>query len=490
MPHTHRLFTLTLLLSFIAAAPETSAADMELDRINKSVVKVFSTSRAPDYYRPWQYRGQNSVIGSGVIIAGRRILTNAHVVGDSVFIQIKKANDPNKYLASIEFIGHQCDLALLKVEDPSFFDDTEPLELGGLPKLQDEVAAFGFPRGGAEISITKGIVSRIEQMKYSYSDFALLGAQIDAAINPGNSGGPVLKDGKITGIAMQALRSGENIGYIIPTPIIRHFLEDSADGRYDGFPDTGIVGQRLENESLRRYYGLKKGETGVLARRVIYGGSAYGIVREGDVITSIDGVAVANNGSVPLGENIRVSASYLARKHHPGEKLRLGIARGAERMEIEIPLKDAVDIAPTLHGARPSYFIYGGLVFIPLTKNYLRAWGKKWYMDAPIRLVSIARNEYPTKERRQVVFLRNVLAHRINAGYHNHHHLIVDKVNGAKIGDMRDLVAAVKNSDGPYTLFEMDNGIKIAIDNEAARNSEAEILRTYGIPARASEDLR
>ena len=79
----------------------------------------------------------------------------------------------------------------------------------------------GFPIGGERLSITEGVVSRIEMFSYAHSQRCLLGVQIDAAINDGNSGGPVLRGGQLAGIAFQALESGENIGYAIPVPVIR-----------------------------------------------------------------------------------------------------------------------------------------------------------------------------------------------------------------------------------------------------------------------------
>src|SRR4029077_15049312 len=115
------------------------------------------------------------------------------------------------------------------------FEGTTPLEIGELPNLQDVVVALGYPTGGDKLSITEGVVSRVEIIPYTQSARKLLAVQIDAAINPGNSGGPILKNGKLVGIAMQVMTNSQNIGYMIPTPVINHFLDDFADNKYDGF---------------------------------------------------------------------------------------------------------------------------------------------------------------------------------------------------------------------------------------------------------------
>jgi S1-C subfamily serine protease len=479
-----------LLALALAFGAGESMAKTQPKRINNAVVKIFAVSNAPNFYVPWQYKPQQGGIGSGVILSGHRILTNAHLVANNVFIQVKKSGDPTKYQAKVAAVGHQCDLALLQVDDPSFFEGTESLELGDLPDPQDEVSVFGFPKGGNEISITKGIVSRIEQMMYAHGAFQLLGVQIDAAINPGNSGGPVLRDGQVVGIAMQSLRQGDNIGYIIPTPIINHFLKDVADGRFDGFPDDGIMIQAMENEALRGYHGMEKGETGVLVAQVVNGGSAYGHILPGDVITSIGGVKVSNDNTIKIKEDLRVSADYLVRQRFLGDQIEVGVIRERKRSVIKFPLKSEKQLVPLVYDRMPTYYVFGGLVFMPLTKNYLMEWGRVWNREAPPSLVTAAEEMIPTEERGELVFLSNTLAHPMNAGYQEIYYRLVEKVNGVKIKDMKTLAAILDKPAGKYTVIELERGMKIAIDNEKAGEAEKEILERSGAGRRSSEDLR
>ncbi len=478
-------------LLFVLSAPAASHAKTKLDTINRSVVKIFSISRAPSFSTPWQYKMQKSATGTGVIISGNRILTNAHVVSDSVFIQVKKANDPQRYTARIEKIGHQCDLAILKIDNLSFFDETKALNLGKLPKLQDEVSVFGFPMGGNEISITKGIVSRIEQMEYTHSSYDLLGVQIDAAINPGNSGGPALEKGKIIGIVMQGIQSSNNIGYIIPTPIIKHFLKDVEDGSYDGFPDSGIFAQGMESESLRKYYGLKNGEAGLLVHHVSFGSSAYGFIQKDDVIVEVDGISTANDGTIKLNKDIRLAATYLVRSHYLGETLKFGVIRDKKKIDISMPLKPNVQLIPKVHDKKPSYYIFGGLILMPLTKNYLMERGRKWYyLKAPPYLRATEESQYPTEKTRELVIIGSVLAHKVNIGYHKKADLLVSKVNGIEIGDMLELVTALENSSGKFTRIETKDGTQSILDNKAVKESEAELLKRYDIKEKMSPDLK
>ncbi|GAH77501.1 unnamed protein product, partial [marine sediment metagenome] len=235
--------------------------------------------------------------GSGCIISGRRILTNAHVVGDHTFIQVRRAGKAKKYTAEVEIVAHECDLAILRVNDNSFFSDVEPVEIGALAEVRDRVAVYGFPEGGDKLSITEGVVSRVEHHRYTHSNAYLLTCQIDAAINPGTSGGPVIKDDEIVGVAFQA-GAGENIGYMVPIPVINHFLKDIKDGKYDGIPGLGISWQKMENPDIRLKFNMTAEQSGVLVNKIYLGSSARGILKSGDVILSIDGKNVENDGTI------------------------------------------------------------------------------------------------------------------------------------------------------------------------------------------------
>ncbi|MEM7392024.1 MAG: serine protease, partial [Verrucomicrobiota bacterium] len=215
--------------------------------VRETIVKIYAIHSKPDYYNPWSMMGPRSSTGSGCIIKGKKILTIAHVVSDQTFIQVRRYSDSKRYQARVISVSHMADLAILTVDDESFFADVEPLELGELPLPQDEVVVYGFPLGGDTMSTTKGVVSRIEHQRYAHSSVYLLAGQIDAAINPGNSGGPVLKGDKIIGVAMQAISKAENIGYVAPVNVVKHFMEDLEDKTYDGFPGLGVVLQDMEN---------------------------------------------------------------------------------------------------------------------------------------------------------------------------------------------------------------------------------------------------
>jgi S1-C subfamily serine protease len=200
------------------------------DLIVQSVVKIITMQSHPDYNTPWAISLANQVSGSGCLVANNHILTNAHIVSNASYITVQVHGQTKKYKAKVVAVSHDADLALLSVYDPSFFKDLVPLEIGPLPKPSDKVIVYGYPEGGDSLSTTSGVISRIEHVKYPHSLISLLGIQIDAAVNPGNSGGPAIVKNKITGIVMSKKSDSENISYLVPSSIVKHFLADISDG--------------------------------------------------------------------------------------------------------------------------------------------------------------------------------------------------------------------------------------------------------------------
>lgn len=459
-----------------------------------AVVKVFVTANSMDYYRPWQSKGIAPGVGSGTVIEGKRILTNAHVVADHTFIQVKKEADPRKYTARVEAVGDDCDLALLTVDDPHFFDDIVPLEFGGLPKLQDNVIVIGYPQGGDKISITEGVVSRVEVTSYAQSGRKLLTIQIDAAINPGNSGGPVIQNGKLVGIAMQVFQSGQNIGYMIPVPIIEHFFNDLRDNAYDGFPMVGIEFDNTENPTLRRFYKIGDREGGVLVSKVMPFTAAFGKLKEGDILLKIDNVAIGEDGTFSFRGSERLSMSHLITSKQIGENIRLEILRDGVEQFQNIALEPFVPLVPPSdHFQKPAYLIFGGMVFTILSTDLLKSWGNPWWEKSPLNLVFylIGAGRLNTEEKRDLVVLLNVLPDDINVGYHDIRDTIITKINGQDFKSFKEfvlLVDRIKKTE-EYTIMETLNNSRIILTNKDVDEKDQQILERNNIPSRFSTEV-
>jgi S1-C subfamily serine protease len=460
--------------------------------IDNAIVKIYAVYSDYDYDMPWQLAGQARGVGSGCIIGGNRVLTNAHVVANQTFIQVKRAGQAKKYNASVEIVAHECDLALLKVDDPSFFSGVKPLTLGTLPRMRDKVAVYGFPMGGEELSITEGVVSRIEQTRYAHSGAHLLACQIDAAINPGNSGGPVIKGERIAGIAFQGYMFSQNIGYMVPAPVIEHFLKDSANSQHNGIPCIGIAWQGMENPGLRDYARMKSTETGVLVTYIAPASSARGILEIGDVLMAIEGKPIANDGTILFRGAERIHFSYAVQDKFMGETVHLSILRNGRAMEANIPLSAPIGLGRlvpyTQYDKAPTYYIVGGLVFQPLTRNYLDVWDKM--EDVPPQLADYYYHGRQSEDRRQVIVLTKILGDDLTAGYDDFKDHVIRRVNGKVISTMTDLVTAIEGNTGTYHVITDEWGNQIVLERRKTAEVQKRILAKYRIDADRSADLR
>uniref|UniRef100_A0A5B7A483 Putative DEGP protease 2 isoform 1 n=1 Tax=Davidia involucrata TaxID=16924 RepID=A0A5B7A483_DAVIN len=455
-----------------------------------AVVKVYCTHTAPDYSLPWQKQRQYTSTGSAFMIGDGKLLTNAHCVEHYTQVKVKRRGDDTKYVAKVLARGVECDIALLSVESKEFWKGAEPLHFGHLPRLQDAVTVVGYPLGGDTISVTKGVVSRIEVTSYAHGSSELLGIQIDAAINPGNSGGPAFNDqGECIGVAFQVYRSeeAENIGYVIPTTVVSHFLNDyERNGKYTGFPCLGVLLQKLENPALRTCLKVPSNE-GVLVRRVEPTSDASNVLKEGDVIVSFDGVHVGCEGTVPFRSTERIAFRYLISQKFAGDTAELGIIRAGAFMKVQAVLNPRVHLVPYhIEGGQPSYLIVAGLVFTPLSEPLI---DEECLDSIGLKLLAKASYSMARFEGEQIVVLSQVLANEVNIGYEDMGNQQILKFNGTRIRSIRHLAHLVDSCEDKYLVFEFENNYLAVLEREAATAASPRILKDYGIPSERSSDL-
>jgi S1-C subfamily serine protease len=486
------VLSLTLLCLFLSSG--ALAQNSEIRAIEDSVIKIYTTQAAPDYFTPWRLLTPRQSSGSGSVIAGNLILTNAHVVANASYVQAQKHNDPQRYQARVTFISHEADLALITVDEPGFFSDLKALSIGDLPAPLQEVSVYGYPMGGKSLSITKGILSRVEQQVYAHAGGYLLAGQIDAAINPGNSGGPVIVDQQIVGVVMQANSGGraENLGYFVPPSMIRHVLTDSEDGVYDGFPDLGFRTQTLDSPAAKKAYGLTEEQNGVMVIKVFDDAPAQGVLEENDVILQIDDFDIAEDGSIRLSDDVLTDYKHAIDLHHVGDSVDITYVREGEVRTTSLTAREALDSYSLVTGEQfdkiPEYYIYGGILFVPLNMNLIKRWGNDWSRTAPVSLLQ-ARNEWSSPERRQLVVALQVMAADVNLGYHDWRNWIVEFVNEEPVRDFAHFSQLIKNNERDNVVMENKNGYQLVINHQQAIDSESEILTRYRIPAAHSANL-
>jgi S1-C subfamily serine protease len=311
----------------------------EQTELLNGVVRIYCTHSQPNFGMPWQRMKQEFSTSTGFVIDGNRILTNAHAVEYGSLIQVKKRSSEKKYVASVIAVGHECDLAMLQVDDPSFWEGMEPLAFGPIPDLMEDVSVIGYPVGGDSISISSGVVSRIEMQEYAQASAELLAIQIDAAVNPGNSGGPVVNSlNQVIGVAFQSLSDEdiENIGFVVPVNVIDHFLDDvDRHGSYSGVCGLGVRLQPMENDQLRKHFGMEVDETGILVLSTASTAPAAALLKKGDVVLKVDNIKIANDGTIPFREGSfkeRVQISYYFTQRFASDTVKLQLLREGKQM--------------------------------------------------------------------------------------------------------------------------------------------------------------
>lgn len=483
-----KLVLAAALVLLAPAAPfALQAAEWDEAEIEPAVIFIEVTTQRGDWYTPWQRARPSRASGSGFLIGPGLVLTNAHIVSDAKQIILRRNGDSMPYLATVAHIAHDSDLALLRVADGNFWRGIVPLQLGGLPSLRTHVRTYGFPAGGEKISRTEGVVSRIEFVTYLHSGAdAHLAIQTDSAINPGNSGGPVVQDGRVVGVAFQTNTSLNDVGFFIPTPVVKRFLLDVEDGRYEGYGEMGIVASQMINPAHRRYLHMPDAMTGVVVDRILRGTSAEGFLQEGDVLTSLEGQPIRSDGTIDyFGHSLNFE--QIAEEKQVGEWLSFSVWREKKLVEVRFPLKEFEDgkRVRAMFDTLPSYVIYSGFVFMVLDQEYLSIFGN-YRENAKKTLLYehfFRRTEVPGAQDRQAVVISRILPHRINSAYRGRRNTIVSTINGVEIRRLADVPQALLSGDGQFLTIEIAKSeIVILLDRQKAARAHEEILATYGIP--------
>jgi S1-C subfamily serine protease len=331
---------------------------------------------------------------------------------------------------------------------------------------------------------------------------------VDAAINSGNSGGPVLSQttGGLVGVAFQgyAGSSVENQGHMVPAPVVDRFLrgwenetKDAELKKSPTLPSLGVHLQLLNSPSLRKFLKMKETHSGVMVTHVEHGSSAEGTLRVGDVLMEVDGVSLANDGSVVfLGQRLAMVAILQAR--FIGDKVPVLMLRDGKEITVDVTLKALRQLVPRgQYDVRPPFVLVGGLIFQPLSLEYLQSWGGD-LKDAPTHLVGEYYDGISGPDKKEVVVLSQVLSDDINVGFTFDSVGLdyVASVNGEPVADMAAFVEALRvgvhGSEEFITLEVTRGNVKNVVVLEVAKLKQADelIQERYQIPKRHSVHFR
>ena len=442
-----------------------------MENIERSVVQVIADHYDISYSYPWSFIGKYSSTGSGFCILWKDkkyILTNAHCVKNSNDVVLRRRGFSETFAATILWIVHECDLALLDVCDKNgkkiekFWSDMLPLELGNMPNKLDKIYVYGYPLGGFNISVTKGVVSRIQIIKHSHG-LTAIAIQVDAAINFGNSGGPVVdKTGKIVGVSFAGENDSttQNMGYIIPPIIVEYFLQSipkkiEHSQQFAGLCDLELFTQSLDNETLQKYIELPKDKTGILVTGVSNNNASSKYIKQGDVIMYVDGKQINNDGTMFLSDLLSIYGNttnlgtdeiilyhnYIHLKN-PGDSIELTLWRKKKEKTVKFTIEQNYFPVPRFeHQSSLSYFILMGMVFLPISYPLIKE--KNNNQEYVCHLVELVKYCKKFEKDEQVIILSDIFASKFTEGYPVGN-FILDSINNVKVKNMRHLIEVVK----------------------------------------------
>lgn len=474
-----------LSLSALLAPAAPGASAEGLLRIN-TTIQTYSVSQ------PWELKRPQRRRGLGAILEGGMILTTGEMAADSTYLEFESADGAHTAPAEVVAIDYEANLALLRPEDEAsaeWIAELGTLRLGAPATIDDRVNIWQLEDNGAAVR-TEGSIRSVDLLSTFASGHFFLSYEIKASMQSASSSYtlPVTRNGKLLGI-LTSYNSKDQISDVVAPDIVKHFLADVEDGKYEGFPSLGVATVLTEDPQFRRWLGLRDDQGGLYISRVLPGsGAAESGLQKGDVLLSIDGNPIDRRGYYDDPTYGRLFWSHLVRgSRRVGAKLSLIVVREGKETKVEAILRRPPEplIPSHMYDTAPPYLIKGGFVFQELSRPYLEAFGKEWQSRGPLDLLDALNNpeDYEGEGRKRLVFLSRVIRTPATIGYDQVSNLIVTEANGRKVTDLKSLASALAEpNDGLHSIRIEDIPYVLYLDPEASDMVD-KVLLQRGLPS-------
>ena len=456
-----------------------------------SLFRVNITSQGWNFVVPWQKTNPGTRRGLGALIEGNRVLVTAELAQDASYIELEQADTGRKITAKVESIDYECDLAtLVPVEDAGdFFAGKKPLEIDTASKPKDKFEVWQFENNGSAVT-TPLEFTRADTGEYFLDGerFLIFEATGPVQYRAGTFTLPVVNGGKLAGMLL-SYSAKDQVAQILPGAIIKHFIDDAKDGKYEGFPQFGIKMTATLDRQFRSFLKLDGQEGGVYLSEILPDSSAQQAgLKKGDVILEVNGYKIDSRGNYVSPEYGLLSMGHLTKGGAKvGDTIKLKIFRDGAPMDLDMklsrrdPSKNLVD--PYMFDRAPRFVILGGLLFQELTDAYLGEGERR--ERAPFMLTYAQANpeKFLAEGRKKLVFLSAILPAESNQGYERMNGLIVTKVNDQFITDIKALDEAIKKPINGIHKIEFQEFPKVIYidDAQAKQDNEETMPRRYRI---------
>jgi|TARA_B100000929_G_scaffold127172_1_gene100818 hypothetical protein len=452
--------------------------------MQKSIVRFDVTRNDHNFRVPWDKRAQ-SVSKLGAVIDGNEVLTTAQGLANHTLVRLQKGGRGRWFNGEVKWVDFQANLAVVGVSDEIFWSDLTPIQFAEADELRDDLQVVRWRAGNIERRAAE--FSRFTVADANFNQAPRIELKASSEIEGAGRGELMVSGAKVVGLV--ASKSGSTCS-VIPAPFITAALKLRADGNYRGLGYFDFIWQPASNPATTEFFELNGPARGVLVIKTSTRPGAKSPLNLHDIILEVDGFPIDIQGDYLDPDYGHVIMEYLAcRNKWAGDIVKLKVWRDGKTQQIDYTLPKA-DFTENLvtdrpEGAEPTYLIAGGLVFVPLSAEYLSSWGKDWQRNAPFRLV-FYNNQKPEKAQRSLVVLSLVLPDFYNIGYQerNAQNLVLDKANGLRIDTLKSLANALKSPEDGFHVFEFKKGSalqKIILDAEKLDAANQRIAKRYRI---------
>jgi hypothetical protein len=477
------IFLVTVSTLHLHAMPESTPAGADSFNWDNSIIHIEVTSKEYNYLQPWS-RTERKAFKSGVVIANHQIITTAEDMADQTLIRLKKQGGGLFSLGRVVWIDYHANLVALTTDEKDFWTGLQPATLA------DPVPVSGPARilrwEDDQLENRQGEIEHMSVESSALSPISVPALKIDSTIPGAGYGEAVTAGGKLIGLACQ--QDGDAIS-AIPTSFISSILKARQNNAYSGLGYFDFTWDTTENPLSLDYLKLPGPARGVIVKETGLKPGVASPVKPHDVILQIDGFDIDALGYYHDPQYKKLLLENLSsRNKWAGMDCRMKIWRDGREQDIVYKLPKAEfsdDLVPYQSFDRnPEYVLTGGFVFVPLTNAYLRSWGASWRQKAPFRLFYYNLDKVHP-DRPQRVVLSQVLPDPVNLGYESLHNMVIDEVNGVKIKQISDLMAALKSPVDGFDIFKFEAGetVQMAVlDSTELNDATRQIMAHYHIP--------
>lgn len=476
-------FLLSPILSFFILVTGCQSRSSEVEKMQKQIVKIEVVQKVYDAQQPWRINTKETT-RSGLVISDQQILTTAEFMSDATVIRLQKEGKGTKYQGKIEWISYPLNIALLKVEEPEFWKGLKEASLSVKSPDVGPARVWRWDNG-----ILESWHAEVNQIQVLFSELSQVSHVTANAFSEIRSAGwseMVTQGDQVIGIATSA---SDNKLSVIPSRLLLDLLEHQKNNPKFEIGYFPFFWQTTENPQNAKRLGYPGTPQGVFITQIDPTAPEAKVLKVDDLILEINGKSIDSNGDYEDAVFGSLNLENLAvQEGMAGTPIHFKIWRqGAEKnVQMNLPAYqyERAKVPEHRFDEEPEYLIMGGLVFMPLTQEYLRAFGDDWRNRSPFRLY-FHTLEPAREESEKIVILSSVLADPYNLGYSDYRFMTVESVNGQKIQNLHQMEKALQENKSEFhkILFLQGRGPRqMILDTQSLDEANARILKKFSIP--------